>query len=195
MFLFLLLFCIFRVFNTYRFPGEEGDRQEVTDGREGRDEEVVVVIRRSRVIGRAAGRSCSSSCQKKSLFYLNSCSPWWSRRTLSGLARRRCWPSWRTSRLTKDKKTIEFPRKKRILFCFSRLQCQNLDLPLLPLEERVPLLTGVARDRLKTMQKSEVKMKKQNFACLFRWASHREILEKGTELGPKKRNIHLKMIF
>ncbi len=53
------------MFNTYRFPGEEGDRQEVTDGREGRDEEVVVVIRRSRVIGRAGGRSCSSSCQKK----------------------------------------------------------------------------------------------------------------------------------
>ncbi len=36
------------------------------------------------------------------------------------------------------------------------------------------------------MQKSEVKMKKQNFAYLFRWASHREILEKGTELGQKK---------
>ncbi len=38
-------------------------------------------------------------------------------------------------------------------------------------------------------------MKKQNFAYHFRWASHREILEKGTELGPKKRNIHSKIFF
>ncbi len=63
------MFCISRVFNTYRFPGEEGDRQEVTDGREGRGEEVVVVIRRSRVIGRAAGRSCSSSCKKNIILF------------------------------------------------------------------------------------------------------------------------------
>ncbi len=115
MFLFLLFFCIFRVFNTYRFPGEEGDRQEVTDGREGRDEEVVVVIRRSRVIGRA-GVLVRLLVRKKPLFCLNSCSPWWSRRTLSGLGRKRCWPSWSTSRLTKDKNLSNFPEKNWIFF-------------------------------------------------------------------------------
>ncbi len=46
----MYLYIVVRIFNTYRHPGEDQDRQESSDGRAARGVENIVVMRRSRVM-------------------------------------------------------------------------------------------------------------------------------------------------
>ncbi len=97
-----------RVFNTYRLPGVDCDVQDITDGREGREGEHIIIMRKCRVIKpfiMFANIIVKLSKVEHKLTRVYHRRFTWSKSkeaTESGSTRRRWQPSWSTSRCDRD---------------------------------------------------------------------------------------------